>query len=178
MLLDDRNYRDFAPIRLSEANIAHPSVVEVHVDPTLNNGADILCTYTGTLMFARKGEKAGWIRGSLFAALGLDRNGRPGGVATGGRKWTSRDREAGWTRFRDGSIVLSLAAVYNVNVANNAGWAVDAAAVELIVPVKFEEHLEIQALIAVSDTDGVLYRLSYQVTALGITSPGPVIGKS
>jgi hypothetical protein len=63
-------------------------------------------------------------------------------------------------------------------VANNAGWAVDAAALELIVPVKFEEHLEIQALIAVSDTDGILYRLSYQVTALGITSPGPVIGKS
>jgi hypothetical protein len=49
----------------------------------------------------------------------------------------------------------------NLNVANNAGWAVDAAWVQV------GDGLEVGAHIAVRDSDGYLYRVSYQVTVLG-----------
>ena len=76
--------------------------------------------------------------------------------------------------FRDGTATVSLAAVYNAGVANHAGWAVDAARVEAVSPsgaLPPEDHLQIQALLAVRDTDGILYRLSYQVTAVGLLAP-------
>jgi len=65
--------------------------------------------------------------------------------------------------------VLSLASIFNLNVATNAGWAVDGAGVYAL---GYEEDgLEVVAAIAVRDSDAFLYRLSYQVTALG---EGPI----
>jgi hypothetical protein len=79
-----------------------------------------------------------------------------------------------WTGFRGATAVLSLASIFNAGVANSAGWAVDAAIVEPMVPIGVSEpddHLQIQALLAVRDVDGILYRLSYQVSVLGATQP-------
>jgi hypothetical protein len=62
-------------------------------------------------------------------------------------------------------VVVSLASIYNKDVANNAGWAVDGADVRALA---FQDQgLQIEAKIAVRDSDGYLYRVSYQVTALG-----------
>jgi hypothetical protein len=161
MPLDDRNYRDFR-VRLMPDDVASPSITEVRVDPALNDGANILCFYGGTLLMSQKGESSRWIRGFLNAP-----------VYTAQRQWSPKDRGAGWTRFRDGSVTVSLAAIYNVNEANNAGWAVDAAEMSAIDTTHLhplDDHLEIRALLAVSDSDGILYRLSYSATALGVAS--------
>jgi hypothetical protein len=40
-------------------------------------------------------------------------------------------------------------------------------ATHLSPTVDGEDHLQLQTLVAVRDTDGILYRLSYQITALG-----------
>jgi hypothetical protein len=55
--------------------------------------------------------------------------------------------------------VLSLASIFNAGVANFAGWAVDAAIVEPMIPIgtpEPDDHLQIQALLAVRDVDGIL----------------------
>lgn len=161
MALDDQNYKDFAVRLLSPSDVASPSIVEIGIDPARNNGANILCLYSGTFKMGQKGSKADWVRGTLNAP-----------VATGARQWSPRDRGPDWTRFRDGSVTLSLSAIYNVKTAKNAGWAVDAAETEAIATTHLhplDDHLEVRALIAVSDTDGILYRLAYSVAALGVT---------
>ena len=85
--------------------------------------------------------------------------------------------------FRDGAATVSLAAIYNAGAANYAGWAVDAAQVEAVaytVPsVAGPPHLQLQALLAVRDSDGILYRIWYRIVALGNYIPVfPVAGGS
>jgi hypothetical protein len=160
MPLDTTGYTDFF-ISVGMENIETSQVLEVQVNPALNAGADILCFYSGILKFAAKGKSADeWERGSLVAR-----------VPTAGRNWSnpSVSRGPGWTVFRGATATLSLASIYNAGEANYAGWAVDAAQVEAkkVDNIGAEDHLQIQALLAVRDTDGVLYRVSYQVTALG-----------
>ena len=163
MPINTNGYRDFG-IGLGVNDVAYPHSLEIRIDPQLNNGADVLCLYTGTLVFAAKGKTAqAWHRGSMAAR-----------VPTPGRRWspTTIARGPGWTIFMDGSVVLSLASIYNAGTANYAGWAVDAAIVEAVTPAAVpqpDDHLQIQALIAVRDSDGYLNRLAYQVSALGRT---------
>ena len=104
-------------------------------------------------------------------------------IPTPGRRWTfiplegiPQESNSHFTYFYGGTVVVSLASIFNKNVANNAGWAVDGA--ELFALGNEVEGLRVEAKIAVRDSDGFLYRLSYQVTALG-QRPGPtVIGPS
>lgn len=164
MSLDTTGYTDFR-ISVGPDDVETPQALELRVDPTMNAGADVLCFYSGILRFAAKGTSADkWSRGSLFAR-----------VSTAGRNWSNPSiyRGPGWTVFRGGTVTVSLASIYNAGEANSAGWAVDAAQVEAksAVGIGVEDHLEIQALLAVRDTDGVLYRVSYQVTALGNDIP-------
>jgi hypothetical protein len=58
---------------------------------------------------------------------------------------------------------VTLAAVSNDNVANNAGWAADWARAEVA-----DQTLKVVAGIAVNDIDGHIWRLAYQVHALGL----------
>lgn len=162
MPLDTTGYTDFS-ISLGPADVETPQVLELRVDPALNSGADILCFYSGVLRFAATGTSANkWDRGSLVARL-----------PTAGRRWSPSSvyRGPGWTVFRGGTATLSLASIYNGGPANNAGWAVDAAQVEATTGMSASEdvldHLRIEALLAVRDADGILYRVSYQVTVLG-----------
>jgi hypothetical protein len=165
MPLDTTGYTSFA-IELDVGNVAEPQALEVRLDPAINDGAEVLCVYTGTLVFGVQGTAVeDWSRGNLVAR-----------IPTPGRLWTpaSSDRDSGWTVFRDGTATVSLASIYNSGVSNFAGWAVDAARVEAVSPpgaLPPEDHLQIQALLAVRDTDGILYRLSYQVTAVGLLAP-------
>lgn len=159
MTLDTSGYDDFE-IGLGPDDVETPQVIEIRVEPGANNGANLMCVYTGVLRFAAVGaSESAWSRGSLGAR-----------IPTPGRRWSSISRGPDWTGFRGATAVLSLASIFNAGVANFAGWAVDAAIVEPIVPIGVPEpddHLRIQALLAVRDTDGILFRLSYQVTALG-----------
>ena len=161
MPLDTTGYDAFE-IGLGPADVETPQVLEVRVDPHENAGADVLCIYTGVLRFAAVGDsESAWRRGSLVAR-----------VPTQGRRWSGISRGSEWTGFRAGTAVLSLASIFNAGPANFAGWAVDAAVVEAFAPngvPEPDDHLRIQALLAVRDTDGVLFRLSYQVSALGGT---------
>ena len=169
MALDQAGYTDFY-IGLEPTDVEAPQVLELQVDPGMNSGADILCFYSGILRFAAKGtSEDDWDRGFLNARL-----------PTAGRSWTpSSVQRRGWTVFRGGTATVSLASIYNAGVANYAGWAVDAAQVEAFSGMSEErvpDHLRIQARLAVRDTDGILYRVSYQVTALGNYIPGFPVG--
>ena len=161
MPLDTTGYTSFS-VDLGVADVAEPQALEVRIDPALNDDADVLCVYTGTLMLEVQGTaQQNWTRGNLVAR-----------VPTPGRLWqpASADHGSGWTTFRDGSVVVSLASIYNAGVSNYAGWAVDAARVEAVAPqgaLPPEDHVQIQALLAVRDIDGILFRLAYNVTAVG-----------
>jgi hypothetical protein len=162
MPLNTDGYRDFS-VAVQPSEVYSPHVLEVRVDPGLNNGADVLCIYSGVMTLSQpvKGtSQSAWRRGDLNA-----------GFPTGSRKWQGPgvSRGPGWTAFRDGAAILMLSSIYNAEVANHAGWAVDAAIVEPITQINEGDHLRIHALLAVRDSDGYIYRLSFQVTALGQT---------
>jgi len=72
--------------------------------------------------------------------------------------------------FRGATAILALGSVFHAGAGNLVGWAVDAAIVEPFIPIGVPEpddYLRVQALLAVCGTEGILYRLSYQVSALG-----------
>ena len=185
-------YKDFYATVIG---IENPLALEIHVDPASNDGAQALCFYTGTLKLSRpypygdfesplKQSPDFWSRG----VLEFD-------IPTPGRIWTFIPSEGvpqptspthpdlrnpgspPTTYFHGGTVVLSLASIYNENVANNAGWAVDGA--DVYAQGNEAVGLHVVAAIAVRDSDGFLYRLSYQVTALGQSTPaigGVVLG--
>jgi hypothetical protein len=164
MPIDTTGYRQFS-IGLGVGAVANPRALDIRVDPASNNGANILSIYTGTLILSAQGTFPDWRRGNLVAR-----------VPTGGRRWTSTSlagtaERPGFTFLSNATVVLSLASIFNAGEANNAGWAVDSAQVEVArdptATSQPDDHLEIQALLAVRDSDGFLFRLSYQVTALG-----------
>lgn len=159
--IDTRGYRDFGKA-YGPNDIVMPGGLEVQVDPARNGGADVLAIYTGTLLVNLKGTGPGaWFRGNIAFP-----------VHTGNRRWTPRQIGAGWTFWEDGTVTLSLASIYNAGHANHGGHAVDAAIVYCSQPqpvAQPEDHIQVQALVAIRDNDAYLYRLSYQVTAKGRT---------
>jgi hypothetical protein len=159
MPLDTSGYQEFE-IELGPGDVETPQVLEIRVDPGANDGAEVMCVYTGVLRFGAIGTSdSAWSRGSLVAR-----------IPTPGRRWSSISRGPEWTGFRSATATLSLASIFNSGAGNIVGWAVDAAIVEPFIPIGVAEpddYLRIQALLAVCGTQGVLYRLSYQVSALG-----------
>jgi hypothetical protein len=75
-----------------------------------------------------------------------------------------------WEGFPDSVAVVSPSSMYNKNTAVNAGWAVDRVdltyySVDPGGPPGVQVSLSCG--VAVSDKDGILYRVSYQVTTVG-----------
>jgi len=68
-----------------------------------------------------------------------------------------------WQRVDDVAPVASLASLFNVNVATNAGWAADNANWGVL-----NNQILLFIAIAVSDSDGQLLRVSFQASALGV----------
>jgi hypothetical protein len=159
MPLDTSGYDEFE-IELGPGDVETPQALEFRVDPHANHGAGVMCAYTGVLRFAAIGTSdSTWSRGSLVAR-----------IPTPGRRWSSISRGPDWTGFRGATAALSPASIFHAGQGNLVGWAVDAAIVEPFVPIGVPEpddYLRIQALLAVCGTQGILYRLSYQVSALG-----------
>jgi hypothetical protein len=163
MAWNTAGYSDFFA---TASSIENPLSVDVRVDPISNGGATVLSVYTGTALVGgffhgaapyTGLSSAAWSRGLLTFH-----------VPTPGRVWQGLPLEGPddpTTFFMRGAVVVSLASIFNEHVANNAGWAVDGADVRALALQ--EQGLVIQAKIAVRDSDGHLYRVSYQVTALG-----------
>jgi hypothetical protein len=68
-----------------------------------------------------------------------------------------------WARLDNVAPHAALASIFNRNQAVNAGWAVNNCRFAL-----FNQRILLIMGIAVSDTDGLLLRASYQVTAIGV----------
>ncbi len=145
--------------------IENPLAVEAAIDPAVNGGANILCVFTGTVVLGQLldgitplTQTSQWSRG--FARIL---------IPTAPRRWTAFPdgipADTAFTHFAGGTVVVSLASIFNRNVASNAGWAVDGA--DLYPLGNQDEGLRIDAKLAVRDSDGFLYRISYQATVLG-----------
>jgi len=130
----------------------------------------IQVTYSGTAVATAAGQANGWRRAIIGFQI----------PTVNGRKWTPRrDRGAGWTfvaqtppfePLANSAAVGIPAALFNRSTAVNAGWAVDAAWAEVAEGNREflqDDFLLFRALIAVSDVDGYLYRISYSVTLTG-----------
>ena len=64
-----------------------------------------------------------------------------------------------------GAPLVTLNAVYNKNVSNNAGYAVDSC--QLTSLQQAVRYVHVECDVAVRDTDGWLYRIGYYVTLIG-----------
>jgi hypothetical protein len=137
-------------------SIDHPQTVEVPLAPSAANAANIMCIYTGTAVGTIQGQTpADWLRTHLYVE-----------IPTGGRVWTPSPIPSGFTRFLAGAATAAPASLFNQGPANNAGWAVDAAWVQ-VDPRGVAGVMFLGTHVAVRDSDGFLFRISYQVTAIG-----------
>ena len=79
-----------------------------------------------------------------------------------------------WVNIDECAPVVALAAIYNGGYAVNAGWAVDWTEWTTYTwPGEPGPHLLLDSDIAVSDSDGILLRVSYQATVLGTLRTTP-----
>jgi hypothetical protein len=106
------------------------------------SGANRLFIYTGVAIFVFKGTSGNWLRDYIDFELG--RVFAPGQV-------------------RDVLATGSLNSIKNLNTAVNAGWAVDRLTARWDAT---EQRIKLRADLAVSDIDGYLLRMGYQVTVL------------
>lgn len=157
-------------LRIWSDQIEKPQVLEIPLNPSKPGDPNMLCIYTGTTRGQPfKGESSGDWRGAKLTVT----------IPTEGRKWTNDpNRGFGWTLFKQGLAVAAPSSIYNAGHAVHAGWAVDAAWLEIKDRMTTEEFvvdecLVLRGLVAVRDSDGYLYRISYQATVLG-TVLGPV----
>ena len=70
-----------------------------------------------------------------------------------------------WFRAVHGTAFATLSAIYNDNVANDAGWAIDA--FRLVNLRTLLPHAILEVDTAVRDTDGCILRLGYNIAMLG-----------
>jgi hypothetical protein len=106
------------------------------------NGANRLFIYTGVACFTFKGNATAWLRDYIDFELGR--------VFTSGQ-------------VLDVLATGSLNSIYNNQTAVNAGWAVDRLTARWDAT---EQRIKLRADLAVSDVDGYLLRMGYQVTVL------------
>jgi hypothetical protein len=101
-----------------------------------------LFSYTGVAIFSFKGTSGNWLHDYIDFELG--RVFAPGQV-------------------RDVLATGSLNRIKNLHTANYAGWAVDRLTARWDAT---EQRIKLRADLAVSDIDGYLLRMGYQVTVL------------
>ncbi|HUX07335.1 MAG TPA: hypothetical protein VMX35_08485 [Acidobacteriota bacterium] len=119
---------------------------ELEVAVSGPEGADRLFIYTGIAVLNFKGESVHhWKRDTITFLVG---------------------RNFGAGQFRRATASAALASIYNDNVSNDAGWAVDS------VDADWDDEskkVQVKADLAVRDTDGYIYRISYEVFVLART---------
>ena len=113
-----------------------------HVLSTKTPDGRDLVFISGTAYFALRGTGANWVRDDANAFIGPR-----------------------WRRLDDVAPMAALASWLNLGTAVNAGAAVDncrwARATQ-------DSRILLEVAVAVSDSDGLLYRFAYTATAIGI----------
>jgi hypothetical protein len=96
---------------------------------------------------------------------GEDLQGNPDGT------WNRKDlnfRVGPFWRTVESVPVVSMTSIMNVNVATNAGWAVDECDVEDVFdPIHNRRHVLLHCRVGVRDRDGFMFRVNYYVTQVG-----------
>jgi hypothetical protein len=112
--------------------------------------------YSGVALFDWKGVGGSWTRAVARIHIPLQ-----------GVQWKTVVSEAGpkTPTLSNSAATVSCAAISNEGVANNAGWAADWTSVE--TDAARDGGLVVVAGIAVNDSDGHIWRLAYQMHALG-----------
>jgi hypothetical protein len=95
---------------------------------------------SGTAYFSFRGTGGAWRRDDAYVVVG-----------------------PAWRRLDDVAPMAALGAWRNDNVANDAGAAVDNCRWSL-----WNNRLLLQVALAVSDSDGYVYRFGYTATAIGL----------
>ena len=106
--------------------------------------------YSGYAVFDEgiKGESGEWLRVDVI-------------LMPDGPVWGVSERPPAL----DGAVATVVpASLYNRNVSNNAGWAVDNCTTSLNVDTGL---LAMHSRVAVRDSDGYIFRLAYQATVIG-----------
>lgn len=121
------------------------------------DGLDMVIS-TGYALFGMKGLSGAWNRQDLVFQVG---------------PW--------WAAVQGTTRVVSPSSMFNINVANDAGWAVDRVDLTYIsqTPGPAGVRVELRCGLAVSDSDGILYRVNYHVTTIGrlASEPGVVLAR-
>ena len=74
-----------------------------------------------------------------------------------------------WRILEDIVPVVSMTSIMNVDVATNAGWAVDdCRPIVSDVQIKNVLYAQLECRVAVRDRDGFMFRVNFYVTMLGV----------
>lgn len=115
------------------------------------DGLDMVVS-TGYALFGMKGLTGAWNRQDLVFQVG---------------PW--------WAAVRGTTMVVSPSSMFNLNVANDAGWAVDRVNLTYFsrTPGPAGVQVQLRCGLAVCDSDGILYRVNYHVTTIGRLASEP-----
>jgi hypothetical protein len=129
-----------------------------HLAAQTGDGLDMVIS-TGYVLFNMKGSSGAWNRQDLVFLVGP--------------RWS-------FVRPKT-TVVVSPSSMFNIDVANYAGWAVDRVDVKYFgqIPGPPGVQVLLRCGLAVSDADGILYRVNYQVTTIGqlASEPGVVLAQ-
>ncbi len=117
---------------------------------------------------SRTGDNRDLVVLSGYAEIdGNDLKGNPDG--TWNRKHLVLRVGPRWEFGVDAVPVVSMSSIMNVNVAHNAGWAVDDCVVSYyeLFPGPPGIQLQLTCRVAVRDSDGYMFRVNYFVTMVG-----------
>jgi len=121
------------------------------------DGLDMVIS-TGYALFGMKGLSGAWNRQDLVFRVG---------------PW--------WGAVQGTTVVVSPSSMFNKDVANYAGWAVDRVGLTYFAQIPGPPGVRVQLRcgLAVSDSDGILYRVNYHVTTIGrlASEPGVVLAR-
>jgi hypothetical protein len=128
-----------------------------HLAARTGDGLDMVIS-TGYALFSLKGLSGAWNRQDLVFLVGPR-----------------------WGAVQGTTVVVSPSSMFNINVANDAGWAVDRVDVKYYseTPGPPGVRVLLRCGLAVSDSDGILYRVNYHVTTIGrlASEPGVVLAR-
>lgn len=120
---------------------------------------------TGIVLLGMKGDR-NWVRKTLLVRLA-------GGKTEGLMDLEPPEEGFHWkARPVMWSVSAAPAAIYNIGSAQNAGWAVDTCTTAWDEGEPRSEgdllsNVDLYMNLAVSDTDGILYRISFDFRAIG-----------
>jgi hypothetical protein len=122
------------------------------------DGLDMVIS-TGYALFNLKGLSGAWNRQDLVFLVGPQ-----------------------WSFVRPKTtVVVSPSSMFNIAVANDAGWAVDRVGLTYFqqIPGPPGVRVLLRCGVAVSDSDGILHRVNYHVTTIGqlASEPGVVLAR-